>query len=96
MRKLDYQLNSLIRENFEYLFYGTIIILGISLFVLIVIVAMALTLKNHSGLEKGNIGKKAICLLLVSLQTFLNMPVFDVVIRTLVSSMTASNVSETF
>ncbi len=96
MRKLDYQLNSLIRENFEYLFYGTIIILGISLFVLIIIVAMALTLKNHSGLEKGNVGKKAICLLLVSLQTFLNMPVFDVVIRTLVSSMTASNISGTF
>jgi len=96
MRKLDYQLNSLIRENFEYLFYGTIVILGLSVFLLSVIVALALTLKNHSGLEKGNIGKKAICLLLVCLQTFLSMPVFDVVVRTLASSMIASNVSATF
>jgi hypothetical protein len=96
LRKLDYQLNSLIRENFEYLFYGTIAILGISLLVLFILSMMALTTKTHFGLEKSSWYKKGICFYMVCLQTFLNMPVFDVVIRTLVSSMTASNVTETF
>ena len=96
LRRLDYQLNSLIRENFEYLLYGTIVILGITTLIMLVLVSMALTIQNHSGLEKSSLYKKAICFYLVCLQAFLNMPLFDVVIRTLVSSMTASNISQTF
>lgn len=58
-----------------------------------IIAIMALVIKNHSGLEKNSWYKKVICLFLIALQTFLNMPIYDVVIRTLVSSMTATNVS---
>jgi hypothetical protein len=57
---------------------------------------MAVSIMNHSGLEKGALYKQFLCIYLVCMQTFLSMPVFDVVIRTLVSSMTASNVTSTF
>lgn len=89
-------MNSLIRENFEYLFYVTLAILGVTLSVILGLLGMAVSIKNHSGLEKGALYKQVLCIYLVCMQTFLSMPLFDVVIRTLVSSMTATNVSGTF
>lgn len=76
--------------------YGTVAILGVTLVVILALLGMAISIKNHSGLEKGALYKQVLCIYLVCMQTFLSMPVFDVVIRTLVSSMTASNVSGTF
>lgn len=76
--------------------YGTVVILGFTLVVILALLGMAVSIKNHSGLEKGALYKQVLCIYLVCMQTFLSMPVFDVVIRTLVSSMTASNVSGTF
>jgi hypothetical protein len=76
--------------------YGTVVILGVTLVVILALLGMAISIKNHSGLEKGALYKQVLCIYLVCMQTFLSMPVFDVVIRTLVSSMTASNVSGTF
>jgi hypothetical protein len=47
---------------------------------------MALVIKNHAGLEKSNIFKKAFTLIIVMYQTFLSTLIFDVLIRTLVSA----------
>jgi hypothetical protein len=76
--------------------YGTIVILAVTLLVILALLGMAVSIMNHSGLEKGALYKQFLCIYLVCMQTFLSMPVFDVVIRTLVSSMTASNVTSTF
>jgi hypothetical protein len=76
--------------------YGTIVILAVTLLVILALLGMAVSIKNHSGLEKGALYKQVLCIYLVCMQTFLSMPIFDVVIRTLVSSMTASNVTSTF
>ena len=76
--------------------YGTVVILGVTILVILALLGMALSIKNHSGLEKGALYKKVLCIFLVCMQTFLSMPVFDVVIRTLVSSMTSTNVTAAF
>jgi hypothetical protein len=47
---------------------------------------MAMSMKDHSGLEKQNLLKKGFTLILVCLQTFLSMILFDILIRTLVSA----------
>ena len=61
-------------------------ILGLNLIILFTIFGMAVTIKNHSGLEKTNIFKKAFTLIIVLYQTFLSMPVYDVLVRSLVSA----------
>ena len=79
-------MNSIIRDNNKILFYSSCGILGFNSLILLVIFAMAISIKNHSGLEKTNIFKKGFTMILVSLQTFLSMLIFDVLIRTLVSA----------
>ena len=66
--------------------YVSCAILGLNLLILFTIFGMAVTIRNHSGLEKTNIFKKGFTLVLVLYQTFLSMPVFDVLIRSLVSA----------
>lgn len=64
----------------------TIAILVLCLFILSVAMIMSIMIKNHANLEKQNFFKKAFSLLLVSLLTFLHMPLFDVIIRTIVAA----------
>lgn len=85
LREIDYTLNSLIRENSELLFMFTIAIMGISVFIFMIVFIMALVIKNHQDLEKPNILKKAFCLFLVAMLTFMHMPLFDLIIRTIIS-----------
>jgi hypothetical protein len=86
MRKLDYQLNSLIRENSDVLFICTVAIVGSLLFILMILLIMGTMIKNHANLEKQSIMKKGFTLLLVSFLTFLHMPLFDVIIRTIIAT----------
>jgi hypothetical protein len=60
--------------------------MGLNLLILTVLFVMALVIKNHAGLEKSNIFKKAFTLIIVMYQTFLSTLIFDVLIRTLVSA----------
>jgi hypothetical protein len=92
LRQIDYKLNSLIREQRDVLLYATIVIMTLCILIVAILVTMALMIKNHSGLEKQNIIKKGTCLVMVALQTFLNMPLFDVVIRTLIATQTATDI----
>lgn len=61
----------------------SILVLSISVFILALIVLIAFLIKNHEGLEKPNIFKKALCFFMVCLQTFLFMPLFDLIVRTI-------------
>jgi hypothetical protein len=47
---------------------------------------MALRIKNHVGLENPTLIKKSVCLVLLSVTTFLHMPMFDVIVRTIVAT----------
>jgi hypothetical protein len=64
----------------------TICLLALSTGILMIAMGMALMIKNHEGLEKPSFLKKALCFFLVCLLTFLHMPLFDVIIRTIVST----------
>ena len=64
----------------------TIAILMLCLFILLVVMIMAIVIKNHANLDRQSLPKKAFSLLLVSLLTFLHMPLFDVIIRTIVAA----------
>lgn len=64
----------------------TIGILGVLTLIMMVILIMGMLIKNHTGLEKQNIFKRAFCFLLVSFLTFLHMPLFDVIIRTMIAT----------
>ena len=61
-------------------------ILMLCLFILLVVMIMAIVIKNHANLDRQSLFKKAFSLLLVSLLTFLHMPLFDVIIRTIVAA----------
>jgi hypothetical protein len=86
LRQIDYQLNNLIRENNAFLLYVSGGILALNTVILSVLLIMALVIKNHDGLEKTNIFKRLLTLILVAFQTFLNMPLFDVLVRTMISA----------
>ena len=92
LRKIDYKLNSLIREQRDVLLYATIVIMILCIIIVAILVAMAIMIKNHSGLEKQSVIKKGTCLVLVGMQTFLNMPMFDVVVRTLIATQNANDI----
>jgi hypothetical protein len=92
LRKIDYKLNSLIREQRDVLLYATIVIMILCIIIVAILVAMAIMIKNHSGLEKQSVIKKVTCLVLVGMQTFLNMPMFDVVVRTLIATQNANDI----
>jgi hypothetical protein len=83
---VDYSLNAIVRENGFLLLMCTVGVLAGSLFVLGVFFGVAATTKNHQNLEKGHFMKRAFCFFLVALMTFLHMPLFDVIVRTIVST----------
>ncbi len=64
----------------------TIVILALSLLTVMGAMAMALRIKNHVGLENPTLIKKSVCLVLLSVTTFLHMPMFDVIVRTIVAT----------
>ena len=82
-RTVDQALISMPQDYSSLLLAITIGILGVSVLILMTIVIMAMFIKNHVGLEKPDYMKKGFCLLLVIIQTFLHMPLFDIMIRTL-------------
>jgi hypothetical protein len=57
-----------------------------SVLIIFFIALISILIKNHEGLEKSNIFKKGLSLLLVMLQTFLFMPLFDLIVRTIFSA----------
>jgi hypothetical protein len=60
--------------------------------VLMYILILCTLIKNHAGLEKSEFIKRSFCLLLVSILTFLHMPLFDIIIRTMVATYYEINV----
>lgn len=64
----------------------TIGILACLVFVLMYVLILCTVIKNHAGLEKQDFIKRGMSFLLVSILTFLHMPLFDIIIRTLIAS----------
>lgn len=86
IRIIDFQLYSLMKEHANLLFYFTICILGITTFSLLTILLMSMLIKNHADLDKSSIFKKCFTFILVTIQSFLHMPIFDIIVRTVVST----------
>lgn len=86
LRSVDYTLNAVVRENGFLLLMSTVAILGVSLLLILLFMVLAATTKNSSNLEKGHFLKRALCFFLVTLMTFLHMPLFDIIVRTIVST----------
>ena len=63
----------------------TIAVLALSLGVLLCVLIMAAVTKTHANLERSSFLKKAFTMLLVTLLTFLHMPLFDVAVRCVVA-----------
>jgi hypothetical protein len=63
----------------------TILILSVSAVMILVVFIMALTTKNHVELDRVTFVKRVMCLLLVMFQTFLFMPMLDIIGRTILS-----------
>lgn len=86
LRSTDYQLNSIIRENADALIYLTVAILALCALIMLIILVMGMVIKNHANLEKSSFLKKVFTFVLVALLTFLHMPLFDVIIRTIMAT----------
>ena len=63
----------------------TILIMSVSAVMILVVFIMALTTKNHVELDRVTFVKRVMCLLLVMFQTFLFMPMLDIIGRTILS-----------
>ena len=90
MRDLDTQLQGLVAKNDGLLFALTIVVLIIIVTLVGSILWKAAVIKNHiqqkevdSDDEKTEIVNTMLCMLLVSIKTFLHLPLFDIVLRTL-------------
>lgn len=71
-------------------------LLGLMAFILLAIfVLMPLLMKTHVGLEKPMYWKKAFSFLLVSLLTYLNQPIFDILCRNIYSTLKIKEYSMT-
>jgi hypothetical protein len=64
----------------------TILIMSVSAVMILVVFLMALTTKNHVELDRVTFIKRVMCLLLVMFQTFLFMPMLDIIARTTLSN----------
>ena len=93
LREIDFELNTIVRENIPTLMIFTIVILALSVLTVMVAMIMALRIENHVGLENPSIVKKSICFVLLSITTFLHMPLFDVIVRTIVATQGATDMS---
>ena len=71
----------------------SIAILAFSVLTVIVTMGMALRIENHVGLEDSSSVKKSICLFLLAIMTFLHMPLFDVLVRTIVATQGSIDMS---
>jgi hypothetical protein len=67
IRRIDYELYSLVFKNSNLLLYFTIAIFGLCVFILGTLLVMSMTVKNHAELDKSSVLKKCFCLVLVSL-----------------------------
>lgn len=47
---------------------------------------MSMVVKNHADLDKSHFLKKCLCLILVTVQSFLHMPLFDLIVRNIVAT----------
>jgi len=54
-----------------------------------------ITTKTHENLERPSLIKKGFCIFMVMLQTFLFMPIFDVITRMIFASYNSSELSST-
>ncbi len=66
-------------------------ILAMSVIIILNVIMKALLVKNHVGLEKVYMVKRAVCTIMVVLQTFGFMPLFDIIIRTMFTSEVGSD-----
>jgi len=83
LRDIDAQLDDLVRTQIKSFVTVTGVILAICVLVLLSIAIRCFTLVNHVGLEKASLIHRWLCYLLVAFQTFLFMPVLDIIIRTM-------------
>ncbi len=83
---MDIALNNAVMSNLYTLLMLTIAVLGLSVGILLVVLIMTIVIKNHANLERSHFLKKAFSLVLVSILTFLHMPLFDILVRTIVSA----------
>ena len=86
LRRIDFQVHTAVLQNANTLLMLTIAVLGLSVAILLVVLIMAIVIKNHANLERSHFLKKAFSLVLVSILTFLHMPLFDILVRTIVSA----------
>ncbi len=75
----------LARDNIMTFFALTILIMSVCAAMILVVFLMAMTTKNHVELDRVTFIKRAMCLLLVMFQTFLFMPMLDIIARTTLS-----------
>ena len=83
LRVIDSQLDDLVRTQILSFVTVTGVILAICVLILLSIAIRCFTLVNHVGLEKASLIRRWLCYLLVAFQTFLFMPVLDIIIRTM-------------
>lgn len=86
LRQSDFTLTAAVMANPNTLLMLTIALLCLCVLIILVVLIMAMVIKNHANLERPHFLKKAFTLLLVSLLTFLHMPLFDVLVRTIFSA----------
>jgi hypothetical protein len=86
LRQSDFSLTAAVMANPNTLLMLTIAILCLCLLIILVVFIMSIVIKNHANLERSSFLKKAFTLLLVSLLSFLHMPLFDVLVRTIFSA----------
>ena len=89
MRDLDTQLQGLVAKNDGLLFALTITILLLATFIVGAVLWKAAIIKNHQHKEvdpddeKTEMVNTLLCIMLVATKTFLHLPLFDIVFRTL-------------
>lgn len=86
MRDVDHILMQLVRDNMMAFLTATIVIMSVSIVMILVIFVSAYLTKNHVNLDSVTFTKRVMCLLLVMFQTFLFMPMLDVIARTTLST----------
>lgn len=86
MREVDHMLMQLAKDNIMTFFASTILIMSVSAVMVLIVFVMALVTKNHVELDRVTFIKRVMCLLLVMFQTFLFMPMLDIIARTTLSN----------